>query len=90
LLELQAEISLKKNKGLVGTEVEVLVEGRSRKDAKRLSGRTRTDKVVVFEGNKSCIGQMVKVRIDQATTYTLMGECVDSIDGGLASINLSL
>lgn len=82
LLELQAEISLKKNNGLVGTEVEILVDGRSRKDAKRLSGRTRTDKVVVFEGDRSFIGKLAKVAIDQATTYTLMGECVYWIDGG--------
>ncbi len=50
LQELQEKISGKKNKTLVNQEVEVLVEGPSKKVPSRLAGRTRTNKIVVFDG----------------------------------------
>ena len=41
----------------------VLVEGRSRKDADELMGRTECNRVVNFEGDPRLVGQMVDVRI---------------------------
>ncbi|MFT8317065.1 MAG: tRNA (N6-isopentenyl adenosine(37)-C2)-methylthiotransferase MiaB [Sporolactobacillus sp.] len=54
--------------------VEVLVEGGSRKNADVLSGHTRTNKVVNFNGPKSLIGQLVHVKITDAKIWSLDGE----------------
>ena len=77
LQELQEKISGKKNKGLVNQEVEVLVEGPSKKVSSRLAGRTRTNKIVVFEGREEWVGKLVKVRIREAGSWTLFGSVVD-------------
>ncbi|MEI6034837.1 MAG: tRNA (N6-isopentenyl adenosine(37)-C2)-methylthiotransferase MiaB [Verrucomicrobiae bacterium] len=60
--------------GLIGTEVEILCEGASRNNASRLTGRTRTNKIVVFEGAPHHIGQILPVRVVRASTSTLYGE----------------
>jgi tRNA-2-methylthio-N6-dimethylallyladenosine synthase len=54
--------------------VEVLVEGRSRKNAAVLTGHTRTNKVVNFIGPETLIGQLVNVRITKAKMWSLDGE----------------
>lgn len=77
LNRLQDEISLRKNEALRGTEVEVLVEGASKKNPEVLSGRTRTNKLVNFRGPQHLIGKFVKVRIDQPQTWTLNGVWVE-------------
>ena len=74
LIELQNEISLSKNKFLKGSVLEVLVEGVSKRDTSRLSGRTRTNKLVHFPGDRSLIGTTVKVKITEPKAYTLLGE----------------
>lgn len=75
LVELQNEISAAHNQVLVGTDVEVLVEGPSRKDPARLSGRTRTNRVVVFNG-EAAAGALVWVTVTRAYTFHLVGEPV--------------
>jgi tRNA-2-methylthio-N6-dimethylallyladenosine synthase len=57
----------------VGRTLEVLVEGPSRTDPERLRGRTRHNKVVNFAGLATA-GELTQVRIDSATSQTLMGE----------------
>ena len=57
----------------VGRTVEVLVEGTSRKDPGRLRGRTRHNKVVNFAG-LATPGDFAEVRIESATSQTLVGE----------------
>jgi tRNA-2-methylthio-N6-dimethylallyladenosine synthase len=74
LINLQNDISLNKNKILKDTVVDVLVEGLSKKDTKKLSGRTRTNKLVHFTGNSLLIGSTVKVKITEPKAYTLLGE----------------
>lgn len=74
LLKLQDEISLKKNKRSIGTEVEVLVEGISKNNKDRLMGRTRRNKIVVFSGTDDLTGKLVKVKIVDATAHTLYGD----------------
>lgn len=74
LIALQTEISLKKNKEWVGRTVDVLVEGESQKDPSRLSGRAPNNKLVVFNGDRSLIGQTVPVRITEAQSWNLFGE----------------
>jgi tRNA-2-methylthio-N6-dimethylallyladenosine synthase len=58
---------------LVGTEVEVLCEGPSKTNRERLTGRTRTNKIVVFEGDEKLLGELVDVRIEQANGFSLYG-----------------
>ena len=73
LLELQGRISRAKNQRLVGGVKEVLVEGRSKKASSQLIGRTRTNKITVFEGEKTLVGKLVKVKIEKVTPHTLIG-----------------
>jgi tRNA-2-methylthio-N6-dimethylallyladenosine synthase len=58
----------------VGQQVEILCEGPSRNNPKRLAGRTRTNKIVVFEGAPRHIGQIFDVRIASASPSTLYGD----------------
>lgn len=62
IIALQNEISRQRNEALVGQTFEVLVEGPSEKDPTKLSGRTRHNKTMVFEGSEDLIGQLVPVR----------------------------
>jgi len=59
---------------LVGQHVGILCEGASRNNPQRLSGRTRTNKIVVFEGSPHHIGQIFDVRIERASPSTLYGK----------------
>lgn len=59
---------------LVGRQVEILCEGASRNNPERLSGRTRTNKIVVFEGAPRHIGRIFDVRIERASSSTLYGD----------------
>jgi tRNA-2-methylthio-N6-dimethylallyladenosine synthase len=59
---------------LIGTEVEILCEGASRHNTERLSGRSRTNKIVVFEGAPRHIGQIFPVKITRASGSTLYGD----------------
>jgi tRNA-2-methylthio-N6-dimethylallyladenosine synthase len=61
---------------LVGETIEVLCEGRSKTNPARLMGRTPTSKIVVFEGGNELVGELLDVRIEQATGYTLYGTLV--------------
>ena len=74
LIELQIENSLKKNRALIGTKQEVLVEKSGRKGGNQLLGRTRGDKIVAFDGEKTMIGKLVNVKITDAFPHTLFGE----------------
>ena len=64
----------RKNQQLVGETVEILVEGRSEKCGKRFTGRTRTNKIVVFDGGERHCGELLPVRIERATVTTLYGD----------------
>lgn len=79
LAELVRRSALTKNLALVGTSVEVLVEGPSRKDPSMLAGRTRTNKLVHApfpEGADpaALTGGFVTVRITEAHAWHLIGE----------------
>ena len=57
-----------------GQIVEVLVEGESKKNPDVFAGYTTKNKLVNFKGPKSVIGQIVKVKITEAKTWSLNGE----------------
>lgn len=75
LLAVQEELTLAKNRALVGTIAEVLVEGHS-KVAGRLSGRTAHHRLVHFAGDDDLIGQYVPVRITEALAHSVVGEAL--------------
>lgn len=73
LLKLQSEISLEKNRALIGKEVEILVEGRSRIDSTKQTGRTRRNQIVAVEGAENMAGRLITARIADCTALTLFG-----------------
>lgn len=78
LLDLINGISQKINKEYKDKIVEVLVEGYSKNDETKLSGRTRTGKLVNFTGGDITLrGHLVNVKITEPQTWTLTGEIID-------------
>jgi tRNA-2-methylthio-N6-dimethylallyladenosine synthase len=73
LLEILNERMARKYRELVGQTVEILVEGRSEKSRKRMFGRTRTNRIVFFDGSERHKGELLPVRIERATTIALYG-----------------
>ncbi|MEB2308679.1 MAG: tRNA (N6-isopentenyl adenosine(37)-C2)-methylthiotransferase MiaB [Candidatus Brocadiaceae bacterium] len=74
LLELQKSISLEENRKMIGKKVQVLVEGASKSDPNKLSGRTRQNHIVVFRGSRDLAGKLADVMVDEVTDLTLYGK----------------
>jgi tRNA-2-methylthio-N6-dimethylallyladenosine synthase len=70
------ELSLEFHQELKDQEFEVLVEGESKNNANVLSGRTRSNKLIHFEGNKEWIGKFVQVRVTAAQTWYVKAEVI--------------
>lgn len=73
MIALQNELSAESNRRDVGKEMEVLVEGRSKRSAEEHFGRTGQNKVVVFPKGDTKPGDLVRVRITDASSATLRG-----------------
>ncbi len=80
MIALQNELSLTSNRRDVGREFEVLVEGVSKRSSEELFGRTSQNKVVVFPRGNRKAGDMVRVRVTDASSATLRGE--ETTDSG--------
>ena len=76
MLELQNEISKRKNDKYEGKVEKVLVESVSKTNEEYLSGRTDGGKIVNFRGDRSLIGKMLDVKITESKTWSLLGEIV--------------
>lgn len=74
MIALQNELSAESNRRDVGKEMEVLVEGRSKRSADEYFGRTSQNKVVVFPKGNVKPGDFVRVRVTDASSATLRGE----------------
>lgn len=74
LLELVNQFAHRKNEALVGHDVQILCEGPSKTNPDRLTGRTRTNKIVIFDGNERHIGQVFDVRILRTWGFSLYGD----------------
>jgi tRNA-2-methylthio-N6-dimethylallyladenosine synthase len=74
LLELVNAIAAEDYARCVGEHVEILVEGPSRKNPNRMTGRTRSNKIVVFDGSERHRGQLMNVRVVRASNFTLYGD----------------
>ena len=66
LLTLVNEIGARHYQNYVGNNVEILVEGPSKKNSARMMGRTRSNKIVVFDGSERHHGQLMDVKITRA------------------------
>jgi len=77
LNEVVAEYSAKALKQLEGEIVEVLVEGSSKRRDDVLAGYTRRNRLVNFKGSQDLVGKLVKVKVLEAKSYSLVGEIVD-------------
>ena len=77
LIALQNELSAESNRRCEGREFEILVEGRSKRSANQLYGRTEQNRVVVFDRGRHHPGEFLRVRITGSTSATLMGEVVE-------------
>jgi len=78
IIDLQREISLKKNHELVGQTLEILVEGESAKSPSDFCGRTDSNKMVVFPKGSAEIGQYLNVRIERVNSATLFGTILEA------------
>ncbi|GIV08172.1 MAG: tRNA-2-methylthio-N(6)-dimethylallyladenosine synthase [Fimbriimonadales bacterium] len=76
LIALQNRITCEINSAQVGRVFEVLVEGFSQKDPTKLAGFTRENKMMHFVGSPELIGQIVKVRADEAHLWGFYGTVV--------------
>ena len=83
IIALQGQIALENNRLEVGREYEVLVEGESHRSKERLFGRNSQNKVLVFDripstgGPVATPGTYRRVRVNDCTAATLLGELVD-------------
>jgi tRNA-2-methylthio-N6-dimethylallyladenosine synthase len=74
LLALVNELAGRRYEALVGQRVEILVEGPSKRNPERLTGRTRCNKIVVFDGAERHLGQAMQVKVVKAGSFTLYGD----------------
>lgn len=74
LLSVVNEVGTRRYESLVGAQVEILVEGPSRRNAHRMTGRTRCNKIVVFDGSERHRGQVIDVRVTRVGSFTLYAD----------------
>ena len=97
LLDVQTLVAAERNAEFIGRDVEVLVEGPSKKAIKeaadsgslvQLTGRTPCDRIVVFDGNPRLAGSLAEITIEDCTPTTLMGRIRtrEVVSGGLLPV----
>ncbi|MBR6888533.1 MAG: tRNA (N6-isopentenyl adenosine(37)-C2)-methylthiotransferase MiaB [Selenomonadaceae bacterium] len=84
LMNVQNAISLEKNRALLDSTVEILVEGASKTDDKIFTGRTRSNKLVLFAHENERAGDLINVKITQAQTWLLKGNTSGENSGFVA------
>ncbi len=74
LLETVNEIGKRKYDRLIGQAMQILVEGPSKKNPARFTGRTRCNKLVLFDGTERHRGAVMDVKITRTGSFTLYGD----------------
>jgi tRNA-2-methylthio-N6-dimethylallyladenosine synthase len=74
LLDLVNEIAARKYDTFIGRQVQILVEGPSKKNAARYTGRTRCNRIVLFDGSPRHHGQLMDLKIERTGSFTLYGD----------------
>lgn len=83
LLELVNEVAARKYAASVGHRTQILVEGPSKRNPDRMTGRTRCNKIVVFDGSERHRGELMDVKIVRTGAFTLYGDpAVVGMDAG--------
>lgn len=77
IIALQNQLSLESNKRDVGKTFEVLVEGYSKRSREQMCGRSQQNKMIVFPKGNTKPGDLVMVRVLEATSATMLGEIVE-------------
>ena len=77
MIALQNELSAESNRRDIGKTFEVLVEGYSKRSREDLFGRTEQNKVIVFPKRNYHIGDRVMVKVDEASSATLIGTPIE-------------
>ena len=72
--EMLSELGAGRYSALVGSRMQILVEGPSKKNAARMMGRTRCNRIVVFDGSERHRGQVLDVEIVRSGLFTLYGD----------------
>jgi tRNA-2-methylthio-N6-dimethylallyladenosine synthase len=83
---LQREIQLEWHRAMVGSEVEVLVDGRSKRRSGEMAGRTTGNAIVNFPGGQELVGTLVRVRVTAAGPNSLRGELAGVIESELHGV----
>jgi len=78
LNEVQYQIAVEINRAMEGKEAVLLVEGPSKTNRLKMTGRTRTNQIVIFSGTEDLIGKQINVRITEAKTFSLFGEIINN------------
>ena len=78
IIALQNQLSLESNRRDIGKTFEVLVEGYSKRSREQMCGRSQQNKMIVFPKGNAKPGDLVRVRITDASSATLLGEIDDS------------
>ncbi len=81
LVELQRTISARKNRRLIGTDVEVLVEGNAKKSSRQWMGHTESNVTVVWDKDvlPLSLGDRITIKVEDASASTLFGTPVSSL-----------
>lgn len=74
LMKAQNAESLAWRQKMLGRTWEVLVEGPSKTNPERMTGRTRSNELFVFQADPSCVGALVHVRALEAHSWTIFGD----------------
>jgi tRNA-2-methylthio-N6-dimethylallyladenosine synthase len=74
LLDVINEIGVRHYQKYVGRQTQILVEGPSKNNPARMKGRTRSNKIVVFDGSERHRGRLMDVKITRAGSFTLYGD----------------
>jgi len=77
LLEVQNSITKDLNTEYVGKTIKVLIEGKSKSDCKKYTGRNDKNRLVHIDGDDSLVGKFCRVKIDRADTFAMYGTVID-------------
>lgn len=77
LLEVQNGITKDLNTEYVGRVIKVLVEGKSKTDSGKYTGRNDKNRLVHFDGDESLVGSFCNIRIEKADTFAMYGTVID-------------
>jgi tRNA-2-methylthio-N6-dimethylallyladenosine synthase len=77
LNKVQYQVAYELNHAMEGSIQEILVEGPSKTNNATLTGRTRQNRIVIFSGPDSLIGQLINVKITEGKTFSIFAELIN-------------